>query len=77
MESTPFAEWRKAELTLTRAETLRVRRFDTTDFRNIVPRFTTENRRAMTDEAHGGDRRQFLNTSLVLPIWALAVRDSL
>jgi hypothetical protein len=50
-----------AELTLTRAETLRVRRFDKTDFRSIVPRFTTENRRAMTDEGYGGDRRQFLN----------------
>jgi hypothetical protein len=36
----------EAELTLTGAGTLRVRRFDKTDFRKIVPRFTTENRRA-------------------------------
>jgi hypothetical protein len=46
MESTLFRRVEEAELTLTRAETLRVRHFDKTDFRNIVPRFTTENRRA-------------------------------
>jgi hypothetical protein len=65
----------EAELTLTCAETLRVRRFDKTDFRNIAPRFMTENRRAMTDEAYGGDRRQFLNTSLVLLSGVTCPRD--